>query len=281
MRKARTWLAVIAASVLAIPCAAQEKKEFRYSLGSGASLFIVNDSGSISVRPSNSAQAIIVAKPRSNKIEVDGSQSGSRVVVRTQILQRASAEESRVDYEVQVPQQADVVLRNSDGTITVEGVNGDVTCEGESTTVHVRDGGNGHVHVRTVDGAINLTNLNNAHVELQSISGNIKIVSVTGPFFRANSTKGNISYDGDFSGNGDYALTTHSGNIEVMMPGRASVELSAGSVNGSVQDGFQLQPSKQQTSAANQGKSFAGTSNSGASSVKLRSFSGKINIKKK
>jgi DUF4097 and DUF4098 domain-containing protein YvlB len=281
MRKARTWLAVIAASVLAIPCAAQEKKEFRYSLGTGASLFIVNDSGSISVRPSSNTQAIIIAKPGSKKVEVDGNQTGSRAVVRTHLLQRASAEESRVDYEVQLPPQTDVVLRNSDGAIIVERVNGDVTCEGESSTVHIRDGGNGHVHVRTVAGAINLTNLKTAHVELQSISGDIKIVSATGPSFTANSTKGNISYEGDFLGDGDYALTTHSGNIEVIMPSNASVELSARSVNGSVQDGFQLQPSKHPTSVANQGKSFAGTSNSGASSVKLRSFSGKITIKKK
>src|SRR3954470_1105662 len=105
MRKARTWLAVIAASVLAIPCAAQEKKEFRYSLGTGASLFIVNDSGSISVRPSSNTQAIIIAKPGSKKVEVDGNQTGSRAVVRTHLLQRASAEESRVDYEVQLPPQ--------------------------------------------------------------------------------------------------------------------------------------------------------------------------------
>lgn len=283
MRKARrSWLTHAAAAVvLTVTVSAQQKREFRYPAAPGMSVSIANEFGPISVRPSNSAQVVIVATPRANKVEIEGARNGNRVDVRTRALQKATPEEARVEYEVQVPTAVNLALRSSDGLITVEGVRGDVTCEGESSHVQVRNGGHGHVHVRTVDGQVTFSNLRNAHLEVQSVGGDVTISDSTGPSFKIHTVKGKINYEGDFAGGGDYVLTTHTGNVTVIMPANASVDVSASSVNGSVEDGFQLQISKHPPVALAQGKSFAGTSNSGAASLKLRSFSGKINLKKK
>src|SRR6185369_10209397 len=120
--------------------------------------------------------------------------------------------------------------------------NADVTCEGESAPVVVRNGGNGHVHVHTMDGPITLANLKNAHMEVVSIGGNVTLSGVTGPSVTVNTTKGKISYTGDFSGGGDYSLSSHSGDIDVTMPAGASVDMSAKSVQGTVADAYQCRP---------------------------------------
>jgi DUF4097 and DUF4098 domain-containing protein YvlB len=281
MRKPQRAGLAVAVAMLAVSASAQNKKAFSAPLNPGAAVTIVNEYGAVNVQPSDSKTLTITAVPRSSKVEVDfHNNANSRVEARSHVLQSASPDESRVDYEVRLPAGASVSIQSSNGPLTVDGINGDVSCEGESAPVQVRNGGNGHVHVHTVEGAITLTNLKNAHVEVVSIGGAVTMSGVTGSSVTVGTTKGNINYSGDFVGGGDYSLSTHSGNVDVVMPANASVEMSAKSVQGSVEDGFQLQPAAHPLFAVTQGKSFAGTANNGASSVKLRSFSGKIRVKK-
>jgi DUF4097 and DUF4098 domain-containing protein YvlB len=162
----------------------------------------------------------------------------------------------------------------------VEKLRGDLTLEGDDAQVDVREVSNAHVHVRTISGPITLTNISNGHVEITSLSGNVQLDAVSGPKVSVNTAKGTIRYNGDFGGGGEYMLVNHSGDIDVTLPASASVDLSARSINGSVENNFPLQAKAHPTFPVSQGRSFAGTSNSGASWVQLRSFSGKIRVKK-
>jgi DUF4097 and DUF4098 domain-containing protein YvlB len=281
MRKPQRAGLAVAVALLAVSASAQNKKEFSTSLTAGASVAIVNEYGSINVQPATNGKLLISALPHSSKVEVDfHDNAGGRVEARSHVLQNGSADETRVDYEVRLPAGVSVSIRSSNGPLTVDGINSDVTCAGESAPVQVRNGGNGHVHVRSVDGPITLASLKNVHMEVVSIVGDVAMTDVTGPSVTVNTTKGKITYAGDFSGGGDYSLSSHSGDIDVIMPAGASVDMSAKSVQGSVTDGFQLQPAAHPMFVVTQGKSFAGTANSGASSVKLRSFNGKIRVQK-
>src|SRR5260221_10489269 len=51
-------------------------------------------------------------------------------------------------------------------------------------------------------------------------------------------SSGNITYHGDCSGGGDYVLATHSGTINVILPETASVDLTARSNIGTVENDF-------------------------------------------
>ena len=144
----------------------------------------------------------------------------------------------------------------------------------------VSDGGNGHVHIHTINGPVKLSNINNGHVEITSVSGDVSLTAVSGPFLSVNTTKGRISYDGNFDSGGSYSLTTHSGDIDVSLPPSASVDISARSVSGNVQNEFPFQAKAHSPFTPAQGRSFAGTSNSGSSAVQLRSFTGNIRVKK-
>jgi DUF4097 and DUF4098 domain-containing protein YvlB len=150
---------------------------------------------------------------------------------------------------------------------------------GNDGPIDVTDCANGHVHVRTLNGAVNLSNVH-GHVEIMSVGGDIIMHGVTGTLVAVNSNSGKIEYDGDFGEEGEYAFTSHTGNIEAVAPAYASIDVLARSTNGIVQSDFSLEP-KHAPFILKGANSLSGTLGKAASSVKLFSFSGKIRLKKR
>ncbi len=271
---------LVAVGLLAIAAiAADNRREFRYTVGQGASVTVTNESGPVEVRGSAGRQVVIVATTHSDKVEVDCNQKGNRIQATTHFLQRGVGPD-RVDYQILVPPDTSVIVRAPSGPITAEKMRGDLTLEGDAAAIDVRDVSSAHVHVRTISGAVSLGNISNGHVEVTSLSGSVQLDAVSGPKVSVNTAKGSIRYHGNFGEGGDYMLVNHSGNIDVTLPASASVDLTARSIAGSVENDFPLKQQQHPTSPITSGHSFAGTSNSGASTVQLRSFSGKIRVKK-
>jgi len=274
-------LAAIVSIGLVAVAVAETKKEYRFEVGPKSKVSIVNQYGSVTVRPSTGNYVLINATIYSDKVEVDQSQSGNRVDVQSHLLSGATVENSRVDYEVQVPVDANVSLESSTGPLHAERLHGDVEAEGANAAVEVRDMSGSHVHVKTMAGPITLTNIRDGHVEIDSVSGDVTMTSVTGPLVRVSSTSGRIKYDGDFGYAGEYRFNSHSGNIDATIPEDASVDVKAQSVRGLVQNDVPLQPKVHTSFLVKEGSSFAGTINKAASSVWLRTFSGRIHLKKR
>jgi DUF4097 and DUF4098 domain-containing protein YvlB len=275
-----TQIGLVVALAACAAFAADAQKQFRYTTAPGATLNLVNDSGTVAIHPSSGRQVVIVATPHSDKIQVDSSQQGNRIQVRSHASGKPTGDQAKVDYDVQVPADLMLTVRSDDGPIHIEKLRSDMTLEGDEAEITLNDCNNAHVHVHAVKGPVTITNLSNGHVEVTSLGGDVVLNSVSGPKVTVNTTKGNIRYTGDFAGGGDYLFNTHSGAIEVTLPTSASVELSARSINGSVEQDFPMQQNLHAPFQSTPGRSFAGTSNSGASSVELRSFSGKIRVKK-
>ncbi len=271
-----TGLVVLAAVTIA---GAETHKEYRFTVLPHASISIVNQYGAVSVKPSLGHQVIVTAVLQSN-VEVDHTQIGNRVDLVSHVLPDATPETGRVDYEVQAPPDASINLRSSTGPLHAEKLHGDLTIEGTTAIVDVRDVSDAHVHVKTLNGPVTLTNIRDGHVEITSISGDVSLNEVTGTLVQVNSTSGKISYDGDFGTGGRYTLTSHTGDIEAIAPATASIDVQARSVKGAVENDFGLRP--EHTSFVSKvGSAFAGTVGKAASSVKLFSFSGKIHLKKR
>jgi hypothetical protein len=139
------------------------------------------------------------------------------------------------------------------------------------------------MHVKTMNGPVNLDNIKNGHVEVDSLSGEVTMRSVNGPLVQVVSTSGRINYIGDFGNSGEYRLSTHSGDIEATIPEWTSADVSARSTRGEVHDDIPLQPKNHTWFAIDKGRAFAGTMGKVAvsSTVVLRSFSGKIHLRKR
>ncbi len=262
---------------------AESRKELHFTVGPHAGVSVMNPYGSIAVRPSTGNTVTVTAILHSDKVEVDNNQSGNRVDILSHLLPGADAESGRVEYEILVPADASITLHSSTGTLHAEKIHGDMSLEGPSATVDVRDVSDAHVHVKTMNGSVNLNNIKNGHVEVDSLSGEVTLTSVNGALVQVVSTSGKINYIGDFGNSGEYRLTSHSGDIEATIPEWTSADVSARSVRGEVHDDIPLQPKTHSYFAMDKGRAFAGTVGRVAvsSTVVLRTFSGKIHLRKR
>jgi DUF4097 and DUF4098 domain-containing protein YvlB len=275
--------AVLAGTMLSGTTQAQTHKEYRFSVGPRAAVSVNNPYGSVLVRPSTGNIVVINAILSSDKVEVDNALVGNRVEVQSHLLAGADAQSGRVDYEILAPADASIALRSSSGTLRAEKIHGDMSLEGAAATVDVRDITNAHLRVKTLNGSVTLTNVQDGHIEVDSLSGNVKLRSVNGPLVQVVSTSGGISYIGDFGDHGDYRFTSHSGDIEAVVPDNTSADVTARSVRGEVHDDIPLQPKEHPSFVLKQGVALFGTMGRAAvsSTVVLRSFSGKIHLRKR
>lgn len=264
--------------------AAETHKEAKVDIAAGGTLNIVNAAGAVTLRSGNGHQAVVSYTVHSDKVEVDQNttENKQRVEFRTHALAdaRPTAEEARVDYEITVPAGVAVNVTTASAPITAENLSGELGLSSETGQITITRISKSHLHVRSLTSAVSLKDVTSSRVDIQSAGGTVKLDDVTGQRVSVGTTSGDINYRGDCSGGGDYLFTTHSGAIDMKLPETASVDLTARSANGTVENAFPMQEKSHHTYPPQQGRSFSGTSNSGSSSVELQSFSGKIRVKK-
>jgi DUF4097 and DUF4098 domain-containing protein YvlB len=265
---------VISLLTLTVVAQEKEKKEFRYTVGPGAVVSITNNYGPITVKPSGSSQVVVQTVSHSDAVSLVNEQHGERIELRS-ISSRQGA--SLVEYTVLVPAEAVVSLRSSDGTLRAQGLRGDVVLEAATGSVEVTDIRDAHLHVKTLSGPITLTDIRNSHLDIHSVSGNVEIRNVTGPSVEVNSGSGRISYEGDPGPFGEYLLTSHSGDLDVSIPASALVNIKARSIKGESDPDF---PVASSFSAAGAGNLLMKPGSITGSLFELRSFRGKIRLKR-
>jgi putative adhesin len=260
--------------LLSLLLTAQEKKESSYTVRGKAVISITNDYGPITVKPSGNRQVVVQTVSRSDAISFANEQHSNRIEIRSvSSSQRAGL----VDYTVLVPADAFVTLRTSDGTLRAQGLRGDIILEGATASVEVIAISDAHLHVRTLSGPITLADIRNSHLDVHSVSGNVSIHNVTGPSVKVNSGRGRITYEGDPGPVGEYLLTSHSGDLEILIPASASVDIKARSIKGQSDEEF---PKPRSASALGQGNLLMKPGTLSRSRFELRSFSGKIRLKR-
>ncbi len=271
------WAALLL--VCAATSSAQTSQQFKFNAGTETAVSITNDFGDVNVHPGTGRQVVVSASPQSQSTKVEATQSGNRIDVRTRRVQQGTSDP--VNYEVTIPMDARVSVRTVQGQIQIEKLKGDVAAETDTAKIRVNDIGSAHVHLRSLNGPIIVSNVRNGHVELTSIGGSIDMNAVNGPYVSANTTDGNITYRGNLGGAGDYSLTTHKGDINLFLPAAGSYPINARSVKGTVESDFQSQANSPEGASSPVGStSLTGDSKAGSPSVQLRSFSGKIRVKK-
>lgn len=275
-----TVVTLVLTTCLASAAIAQTRKEYRFTVGPHANVSVDTQYGAIAVRPGSGNQVVVTATLKSGGVEVDQQQNGNRIEIASHLLQGADQQTGQVDYDLLIPPDATLNLHSSTGPLSAERLQGDLTLEGTDAVVNVRNVENGHVHVRTMRGPITLIDVRHGHVELASISGEIHLRSVTGPLVQVVTGSGGIFYDGDFGSGGDYRFSTHTGDIEALVPPNVSADFKAHSMLGRVQHDFPLKPQHSRF-PVEAGRSFFGTSGQAASEVVLRSFSGRIRLKQR
>jgi len=243
---------------------------------------IHNPSGMITVRAWTKHEVMVVANHASNQVDLEIDQTGNRVDIMThQVSDSVAPADLRADYEISVPEDAELQIHDDSGNVDVSNVLGDMNVETVAAGVNLQDAA-GYLTVKTVGGSFQCIRCA-GRIEVSSISGSFRLLDLRSYHVRAQTSKGNILFDGEFLPNGNYFLKNYSGDITVRFSQGDSFDLSATSYKGKVVNQANLTPPPHEHHFWHPkfSSSLFGTLNTGRAKVELSSFDGTINILKR
>ena len=287
----------------------EEKFEKTVPLPKDGKVDITNISGQISVTSwsrgdvkieavkYSDASSEAKAKENAAKVMIDVATEGNVVRVETKypkgggIFGGESVNVS-VEYKLTIPTEAGLKAKNISGNIDAEGlgghadlevVSGDITvrtaakgaeCSSVSGDVTVT-GVTGDVFVKSVSGDVRAREIKGS-IDAESVSGELELTEVSeANSVRAKALSGGIIYRGSINKAGTYALKSHSGDVEMLIPAGSAFDFEASTFSGDIQSDFEIAMSGRVSE-----KELRGVANGGGASVKLSSFSGNIRLKK-
>ncbi|HEV2349116.1 MAG TPA: DUF4097 family beta strand repeat-containing protein [Terriglobia bacterium] len=193
----------------------------------------------------------------------------------------ANSDEKTVSYTLEVPMGADIEIRNPEGRVEIDKLQGDTTVDSVGGAIAVTDA-SGRLTVTSIAGNIDIIRPS-GHVEATTICGNIHFISPTGTFLKGHSTSGKITYEGDFVTGGEYAFSDYSGDIDLLLPSNASFELNKNTGRGKFFS--EISPARRANSVPHAAReagahSLFGSNVSTTATLKVSSYSGNIHIRR-
>ncbi|MDZ7290920.1 MAG: DUF4097 domain-containing protein [candidate division KSB1 bacterium] len=168
---------------------------------------------------------------------------------------------ARIDFELRVPRQCNLVLESDEGDITVRHIEGEVQIDSDEGNVDLENLSMGKVVVATDEGEIECrdSQLGDHRLALSSDEGTIRVTDLSGRslsaeadegdivLMRINATSGKLSTDeGDVEldaarfDEGEWNITTDEGDVDLFLPTNADVEITLESRDGNIRSDFSL-----------------------------------------
>ena len=197
-----------------------------------------------------------------------------------------------VDFKLVVPDGASVEVNSISGDVKMKELGGRAKVRSVSGDVEVR--GAAGFEGDLVSGDVTLENIA-GDVELKTVSGDVKAAVVKGSVtaesvsgdvefdgveearsVSAKSVSGDIRYRGRIYEGGRYELRSHSGDVRLEIPADSAFEFEAKTFSGTVDSDFEIQVVGKLSP-----REIRGTVGSGKALIRISSFSGSIEIKKR
>jgi DUF4097 and DUF4098 domain-containing protein YvlB len=257
------------------------RHEQHFKVAAHPVITIHNPEGLITVKAWTKAEVMVISNPASTETTVDAEQMGNRVDISTRAISESVAPaDMKTDFQINVPEDAELQIHNDVGSVTVSNVTGDMNVETVAAGVDLEDT-TGYLTVKTVGGSFQCLRCG-GRIEVSSITGNFKLIDLKSTHVWAQTSSGNILFNGEFLPNGTYSLKNYSGVIEVRFSPQDSFDMSATSLKGKVNNEAKLTPSTHEHHFMPRwGNALFGTFNQGRAKVELTSFDGTINILKR
>lgn len=286
----------------------EEKFARTEALARDGKVSVANISGTIKVRTWDKAQVQIdavkiteassaaKAKENSDLVKIEVVNEGNAVRVETKYPERRDRRTNlnvHVNYVLSIPDRAALRINNVSGHIDVQGVGGALNIDEVSGTVTI-DGASGQVDCQTVSGGISLSggsggvNLKaiSGRIEAEGIQGSVEAETVSGHVslrdvreaksIRAKTISGNIACETGVLPGGRYSFDTLSGGITLTLPSSSVFELDAETFSGRIKTDFAVTMSGRVSP-----RELRGVVGSGGAVLRVKSFSGTVDIRKK
>ncbi|HEY4777490.1 MAG TPA: hypothetical protein VIH56_07505, partial [Candidatus Acidoferrales bacterium] len=180
VRKQFTWNASRKAAALVVPslliCGMASatppprRQEQHFKVEAHPVVTIHNPNGTITVKAWTKAEVMVISTRASDYVEVDAEQMGNRVDVSTHAAaDNVAPDDMRADYQINVPEDAELQIHDDSGEVNVANVLGDMNVETVAAGVDLEDSA-GYVTIKTVGGSFQCTRCA-GKLEIASISG--------------------------------------------------------------------------------------------------------------
>jgi DUF4097 and DUF4098 domain-containing protein YvlB len=287
----------------------EEKFEKTEALARDGKVFLINVSGDIEITSWKEDQVRIEALKVSQASSLDKARENAGLVT-IEVTREAGAvrietkyPEGRgfwggrnidvsVSYKIRVPEKAAVDVKSVSGDVKLVSIGGAAKIDSVSGNVDVLgaagleakvvsgdmtlEGILGDAYLKSVSGDVHATGIKGS-VEIESVSGNIELKDVSeARTVKGKTVSGDVTYVGTILAGGNYELATHSGNVELRIPPASAFDFEAKTFSGVIDSDFPIE-----TIGRISPKEIHGTVNKGGARIRLASFSGDIELKKR
>jgi hypothetical protein len=128
---------------------------------------------------------------------------------------------ARIDFELRVPRQCELILETDEGEITVRQIEG-------------------NVEVNSDEGDIDLDDISRGDVTAETDEGDIIALRLTAKGGSLNSDEGDIEVDAARFDEGTWHITTDEGDVELFLPASANAEIELETTDGRIRSDFKL-----------------------------------------
>ncbi|MBT8462037.1 MAG: DUF4097 domain-containing protein [Gemmatimonadetes bacterium] len=246
-------IAHVTAAMLAALAPAQQA-DTTFAVGDASRLEVNQLEGTVNVTAWDRAEMSVVAVYDEDEGRLDIRQSGGTIHLATK---GEWGEPVYGDLELSVPRGMALEITGVSLEVSIEGSAGDVsvsTVEGSLFLV----GGSGNIALNSVDGDVTLSgasgkiaiNAVDGDVSVSGSDGAIAVTAVDGDVIlegidsdnvSVNSVDGDIGYEGTIKDGGRYVLSTHDGDLNVLIPDGANARISIDTFSGDLDTDFAVE----------------------------------------
>ncbi|MEE9208703.1 MAG: DUF4097 family beta strand repeat-containing protein [Gemmatimonadota bacterium] len=222
-----------------------------------------DDEGRVEVRRKGSD---VTLRPRSRW----GAPTDARIELT--IPRSAAIEITGVDLEIICEGVGgDVAVHSVEGDIRVTGGDGNIALNSVDGDIWLR-GASGNIAVVVVDGSISLEDIEGT-VAVQGVDGDIRLDGIRSSRVSVNTVDGDIRFSGPIRDGGQYGLSTHDGDLTVLIPRASNARVTVSTFSGEFEANFPVEL----TGEIGRRK-FSFTMGTGRASLSLSAFDGLIQL---
>jgi DUF4097 and DUF4098 domain-containing protein YvlB len=268
-------------------CALAQHTDTTFAVDPNARLELTNREGSITVRTWDRDE-VSVRTNLSYRGALDVQRAGGTVSIG--VSRRYRYDDDEIHYRLTVPATMALELRGSDTDVWVDGARGEVDIDVSDGDVTVR-GGRGRVTIRTddgdidaqeIEGRIRLSSMDgeitvdgaSGDIEIDATDGAITLLDIEASNVYANTVDGNIWFDGVLVPRGSYRLTTHDGDVTVLIPEDADAQVSLARHDGEIGTDFPLTVQRWPA-----GRRIEFSLGNGSAELQIEAFDGDIQLR--
>jgi len=249
------------------------------------------------LRVDNFGGDVVIRAGTDNRVRVRADHaSRDRIILEPRAGQLTVKAESRrgppqsVDFEITVPKwmavsvsgvYTDASVEGTEADVTLETVQGEVSCIGGKGFVSLKSvegsvtirGARGRVEANSVNESVDIEDVV-GDLDVEAVNGDITLLNIDASHVAVNTVNGDIQYEGTIKDGGSYAFASHNGDIDVSLPERANVSVSASTYQGDFESWIAVQIDR---ISSKHRISF--TRGTGSARLEVESFQGDISLK--